>query len=419
MRYVIVGAGPAGVVAAETLRTQDPRGEVVLIGDEPEPAYSRMAIPYLLAEQIEESGTYLRHQSDHFERLGITRLQDRVIRIDSGNKTLHLGSGGQSSYDRLLLATGSRPVAPPVEGLDQPGVHHCWTLEDAREIARLARSGSRVLLMGAGFIGCIIMESLVRRGVELTVIEMGDRMVPRMMDQVAGNLIKRWCIDRGVEVRTSTQALSVAPTPSGESRFLMQCDGSSPIQADLIVVATGVTPAIDFLQGSGIDCDRGILVDHCLQSSVPGVYAAGDSCEAIDSGTGERAIHAIQPVAAETGRVAALNMAGVETPYIGGMAMNVLDTLGLVSTSYGRWSGVSDGEQASLLDEGRFRYINLQFQGDRMIGAISLGMMEHVGVLRGLIQSQLRLGAWKQRLLDDPSRIMEAYLGATQIAVSA
>ncbi len=419
MRYVIVGAGPAGVVAAETLRLQDPGGEVLLIGGEPGPAYSRMAIPYLLAEQIGESGTYLRHNADHFERLGIAQLQAWVTGVDSQNRTLHLGSGDRLSYDRLLLATGSRPVMPPVAGLTQPGIHHCWTLEDARHIAGQAKPGSRVLLMGAGFIGCILMESLVKRSVELTVIEMGDRMVPRMMDQVAGNLIKRWCIGRGVEVRTSTRALSVAPNTSGEAKFLLQCEASDPIPADLIVVATGVAPAIDFLEGSGIDCAQGVLVDHCLQSSVPGVYAAGDACEAIDSSTGERVVHAIQPVAVETGRVAALNMAGVETPYIGGMAMNVLDTLGLVSTSYGQWRGVPGGETASLLDEERFRYINLQFQEERLIGAITLGITEHVGVLRGLIQSQLRLGDWKQRLLVDPSRIMEAYLAATQISANA
>ena len=419
MRYVIVGAGPAGVVAAETLRAHDSEAEVMLIGGEPEPAYSRMAIPYLLADQIAESGTYLRHQADHFERLGIAQIQDRVTAIGSGDRTLQLGSGEQLSYDRLLLATGSRPVMPPIEGLAQPGIHHCWTLEDARHIAEHAQPGSRVLLMGAGFIGCIIMEALVRRGVQLTVVEMGDRMVPRMMDQVAGNLIKRWCMEQGVEVRTATRALSVAPDPTGEARFVMQCDPAGAIPADLIVVATGVSPNVGFLAGSGVECDRGVLVDHHLQSSVPGIYAAGDVCEGLDWSTGERMVNAIQPVAVETGRIAALNMAGVDTHYSGGLAMNVLDTLGLVSTSYGQWQGVAGGETASLLDEERFRYINLQFEGDRLVGAITLGMTEHIGVLRGLIQSRLPLGDWKRRLMANPGRIMEAYLAATQFSVNA
>lgn len=126
-------------------------------------------------------------------------------------------------------------------------------------------------------------------------------------------------------------------------------------------------------------------------------------------------MHAIQPVAVETGRLAALNMSGCDTLYKGSLAMNVLDSIGLISTSYGQWQGAEDGDQAQLLDEAGYRYINLQFKEDRLIGAITLGMTEHVGVLRGLIQSRTRLGAWKQQLLRDPTRIMEAYLANTQV----
>lgn len=416
MRYVVIGAGPAGVVAVETLRSQDPEGEIFLIGDEPEPAYSRMAIPYLLAGQIEESGTYLRHDPNHFKGLDIRLIPGRVKRVDSGTGRVILEQGGEVEYDRLLLASGSRPVSPPIAGLDQPGIHHCWTLADARNIAEHAVNGARVVLMGAGFIGCIIMESLVRRGVELTVVEMGDRMVPRMMDQVAGNLIKQWCIDKGIDVRTATRVLSVEKQATGGTRFLLQCEGAAePLQADLIVVATGVGPAIGYLEGSGLETATGVLVDERLQTSVAGVYAAGDLCEGFDWSTGERAVNAIQPAAVESGRIAALNMSGEETLYQGGLGMNILDTLGLISTSYGQWMGVEGGDSASLLDREGFRYIKLQFQDDRLVGAITLGMTEQVGVLRGLIQSRVRLGPWKQRLLDDPTKIMEAYLGSTQL----
>ncbi len=414
MRYAIIGAGPAGVLAAETLRSADPEAEVALIGDEPEPAYSRMAIPYYLANQIEESGTYLRPAQDHFANLGIGSIRDRVTAVDAARCTLTLANGAPMGFDRLLVATGSRPLKPPVEGLDQDGVHHCWTLEDARQIARYAQPGSRVTLVGAGFIGCIILEALARRGVKLTVVEMGDRMVPRMMDQEAGGLIKKWCIAKGVDVRTSTRISAVNKSTAADARFEVVCEGSGPIPADLIVIATGVQPCIDFLKGSGIQTARGVIVDQYLQSSVPEVYAAGDACEGFDWNTGDRAIHAIQPVAAETGRMAALNMTGDRVPYGGGLAMNVLDTLGLIALSFGQWMGVTDGESCRLLDEGRFRYISLQFRDDRLIGVIALGATEHVGVLRGLIQSRTRLGRWKSRLMADPSRFMEAYLALVQ-----
>ena len=150
-RYVIVGAGPAGVIAAETLRTTDPDADITLIGDEPERPYSRMAIPYLLTEKIGEDGTHLRKGHDHYDSKGIRVLRDRVEHVDAQKKRLTLKSGGAMDYDKLLVCTGSRAVRPPVPGFDLPGVHTCWTLEDARNIARLAEKGAKVVLVGAGF----------------------------------------------------------------------------------------------------------------------------------------------------------------------------------------------------------------------------------------------------------------------------
>ncbi len=415
MRYVVIGAGPAGVTAAETLRMQDPQGEVVLIGGEPEPAYSRMAIPYYLSNKIEEQGTYLRQDTEHLKKLGIQQLQQRVIGLDTEAKKLLMDGADPISFDRLLLATGSNPLKPPISGLDQPGVHHCWTLEDARNIVKYAEPGSSVVLLGAGFIGCIIMEALVERGVKLTVVEMGDRMVPRMMDQASGNLIKQWCIAKGVTVHTSTRVLGIEANSNGKARFTLNCDPVDPVDADLVVVAAGVKPATGFLEQSGLKLEQGVVVNEYLESSASGIYAAGDVCEGVDWGTGKHAVHAIQPVAAETGRIAALNMTGKVTPYPGSMAMNVLDTLGLISVSYGQWMGVPGGDEVHSIDEPEFRYIKLQFEEDRLVGAITLGMTEHVGVLRGLIQSRIKLGQWKTLLMQDPTRIMEAYLGATHL----
>jgi NADPH-dependent 2,4-dienoyl-CoA reductase/sulfur reductase-like enzyme len=186
MRHIIIGAGPCGVVAAETLRKSNPTADITLIGDEPVPPYSRMAIPYLLIENIGEEGTYLR-STDHYEKQNINYLNHRVSSVDTDEKALTLDDGSTLSYDKLLIASGSHPVSPPIEGIDLPNVHSCWTLDDARQIASLAKSGSNVVLMGAGFIGCIILEALVKRGVKLSVIEMESRMfrVCWMKKQVA------------------------------------------------------------------------------------------------------------------------------------------------------------------------------------------------------------------------------------------
>jgi len=416
MEHVIIGNGPAGVVAAEALRAADPASRIMLIGDEPHPPYSRMALPYLMMGRIDEPGTYLRKTPGHFDRLRIELQADRVEQVDPRAGRLRLRQAGPMAYDRLLIATGSRPVTPPILGVDLPGVHSCWTMEDARKIMERATKGSRVLQIGAGFIGCIILEALAARGVHLTVVEMGDRMVPRMMTPVAGDMIRMWCEAKKVRVHVASRVVAIRSAKGKSGPLLATLDSKDEIRADLVIVAAGVRPNTEFLDGSGIACDAGILVDETMQTSVPGVYAAGDVSQAPDLSTGTKTVNAIQPNAVEQGRIAALNMAGKPARSHGGLALNVLDTLGLISSSFGKWWGEPGGDSVELVDAEHFKYLSLQFQEDRLIGATSIGLTEDVGVLRGLIDGRVRLGPWKAHLLRDPIRIKEAYLARAQAA---
>ncbi len=411
MNHVIIGAGPAGVLAAETLRRMDAKAGITIIGAEPEPPYSRMALPYLLAEDVGEAGTHLRHGDGHYEKLGIAVRRDHVVSVDAKARRVTLQGGDSLPYDKLLVATGSHTVRPPIPGMDLPGIENCWTLEDARAIAARASAGSRVVLMGAGFIGCIVLEALAARKVELTVIEMADRMLARMMDDVGGEMIKRWCEKQGVTVHVGTKVTSVEQ--SGKA-LKLSTDKGAPIEADLVVCATGVRPNIAFLEGTGVATDAGILVDEYLQTNVADIYAAGDVAQGPDFSTGKQEVHAIQPTATEHGRIAATNMAGRRTPFRGSLSMNVLNTLGLITSSFGLWMGVEGGERAQAVDHERFRYLRLEFEGDVLVGALAMGLTQHVGVIRGLVQTRVHLGAWKDTLMKDPLRVMEAYLACTQ-----
>ena len=429
--HVILGAGPAGVIAAETLRKHAPADTITLVGDEPDAPYSRMAIPYLLIGNIEEQGTYLRKSATHFDDLRITQVKSKVTRVEAAGKTVHLDNGQSMAFDKLLIATGSHPVRPPIAGMDLPGVHPCWTLEDARAIQALAKPGARVLQMGAGFIGCIIMEALAARGVKLSVVEMGDRMVPRMMGPVAGGMIRDWCESKGVQVFTGTKVEAISQgaekgllgklasavglaSDEAVGPLQVRLSNGQTVEADLVISATGVRPAIGFLKDSGITCLQGVLTDQHLQTNVPGIYAAGDCAEAFDMVSGKTIVSAIQPNAAEQARVAALNMLGQKTELKGVTQINVLDTLGLISTSFGNWEGVSDGQSAVLTDKAAGRHLSLQFKDDVMIGCNSVGWTEHVGVMRGLVEGQVHLGDWKDRLMHDPTKLVDAYLDCAQ-----
>ncbi len=411
MQHVIIGAGPAGVIAAETLRKLDPQSNVTIVGDEPEPPYSRMAIPYYLIDSIDEAGTYLRKRDGFYKQYGINIEQERVESVDTTARTLNLSGGGNMKYDKLLVATGSHPTKPPIEGMNLPGVHSCWTLEDARNIAGLAKPGSKVVLMGAGFIGCIILEALAARGVDLTVVEMENRMVPRMMNEDSGGLIKKWCESKNVRVLTSTRVTGI----SGGTPLDVALESGETIPADLVICATGVRSNTDILKDTDVKIDHGILIDEHMCTSNPDIFAAGDVAQGKDFSTGEYTVQAIQPTAADHGRIAAVNMVeGQESIHQGSVNMNVLDTMGLISASFGLWEGAEDGDTAELNDPDNYRYLNLQFEDDVLVGANSLGLTQHVGVLRGLIQTQCHLGKWKDRLMDNPLNIMEAYLSVTQ-----
>lgn len=415
-RHLILGSGPAGIIAAETLRRTDPQCEVTVIGDEPQPPYSRMAIPYLLAGNIGEDGTHLRHSPGHYDGLGISVKQGRATAVDSAARTVTVDTGGATSdvaYDKLLIATGARPAAPAIPGLDLDGVANCWTMADARNIIRRAAAGSDVVLMGAGFIGCIILEALAARKVNLTVVEMAPRMLARMMDDTGAAMMRRWCKSKGVTVHTGT---AVTDIEKDGKRIKVTMDGGEThvLSADLVVCATGVRANADFLSGSGVTVDDGIVVDQNLQTNIKGVYAAGDVAQGPDFSTGQAAVHAIQPTASEHGRIAARNMAGRATGYGGSLSMNVLNTLGLVSSSFGLWDGAAGGERATAVSEDDCRYLRLEFQDDRLVGALALGLTLHIGVIRGLIQTKVRLGKFKKELMRDPHRIMHAYLGQTQ-----
>ena len=414
MKHVIIGNGPAGVVAAEALRKLDANADIVLVGDENEPPYSRMAIPYLLTGGIDEQGTHLRKDAGHYKRLNIRLVVARAEKIDSKTRSVTLSNKEKLSYDRLLIATGSHPLRPDIPGIDLPNVHTCWTLADAREIAAKAKKGARVVQLGAGFIGSIILQALAERGVKLCVVEMGDRMVPRMMTEKAGNLIRLWVEEKGVAVHVNARAEAIIAAAKGAMQVKLSTGQS--IECDLLISAAGVRPNIACLKGSGVKAGDGILVNERMQSSVPEIYAAGDVTEAVGFHSGQPELNAIQPNAADQARVAAANMAGTQAAMQGSLAINVLDTLGLISTSFGQWQGAKGGEGVELVDEAGFRYLSLQFKDDVLVGATSIGWTDHVGALRGLIQGRVRLGEWKARLLHDPTQFMTAYLGAAQKA---
>ena len=365
-----------------------------------------MAIPYILTGRITEEGAQQRKTVGHFQGLGIRYLNNKAMQVHAGadGGGVDLDDGSRLEYDRLLVATGSSPTLPPISGTDLDGVVTCWTLEDARAIAAKLKPGAKVVMVGAGFVAGVCMKSLVASGVQLSVIAgRAGQILRSMMTPVGSRMLQRWLEDKGVNVITKGRVERIDPGP----RLVMD---TQVLDADLIILATGVRSNVAFLEGTGAEIDQGVVINDRMQTTVPHVYAAGDVAQGRDFSTGEWVVHALQPTATEHGRIAALNMAGKNVPYRGSLSMNVLDTVGLISQTFGLWQGVKDGETVDSVNEESFLYTRLCFDGDILIGAITIGQDRNVGAIRGLIQTRRPLGAWKDKLLKDPQLVMDAFV---------
>lgn len=412
MKFVIIGAGPAGVIAAEEIRRQDDSAEIVIVGKEQETPYSRMAIPYLIKNTIEEQGTHLRTSETHYDDHDFTIMQAKVETINTDAKQLVLSDQQTIDYDKLLVASGGKPLTPPIEGINLPGVYPCWTLDHARQIIKRAVEGSNIVLIGAGFISTTIVEALVKSGGQLTIVEMEDRVIPRMMGKEGSDIISHWCESKGVTIKTSSRVEKISEV---DDHLAVEISGGEVIDANLVISATGVAPNISFLSDSGLDTDLGLLVDEFLNTSNADVYGAGDVVQAPDFLLNEKTVMAIQPVAAEHARLAAYNMVhGNNKSWKGSFNMNVLDMIGLVSCSFGLVDGVENGDSAQMCQADQNLFINLQFDGNVLIGASSVGFHKHAGVFQGLIQNKVELGEWKEKLKQDPTLVMDAWIGCSQ-----
>jgi NAD(P)H-nitrite reductase large subunit len=416
-RHVIVGGGTAGHNAINTIRQEEREtSEIVLVSAER--PYSRMVLPYYLGRTIAESHVYTATPA-RLAQLGVkTHLGRRAVGLDPKAGKLTLDDGTVVDYDDLLIATGSSAVRPPVPGADGPGIHSFWTLEQARGVVGEIRAGSHVVMVGAGFIAFTILNSILALGARLTIVEIAPQILPRMIDRQGAELVEAWLRRHGVRVQTGATITGI--DQAGGRRRLRFKDGGK-LDADVVIMATGIRTNLDWLAGSGIRVNRGVVVDDHLRSTVANVYAAGDVAEGRDLVTGEADVHAIEPTAMEHGRVVGANMAGRSVAYRGSLLMNIVEVCHLDVASFGRWDDPK-AEVVSGLRAERPAYRKLLWHGDRLTGAMILGPSDDiwttndVGMLKGLVQAGVRLGRWKEHLRANPFDVKPAFVASRTTA---
>ena len=391
MHLVMIGASAAGLSALEKIRQLDRSCDITVVSPDAARPYSRVMIPYCLSQKVAPENIFIR-EPNYFETLGCTPLVDTATGIMPEARTLRLQSGASLKYDKLLVATGSSPVRPPIPGIDSPGVHHMWTLRDMERLAPLYAKSKKMAVLGSGFVALQAAWVGVQMGLEVTVIEIMPGIMPMMLDKHAAELLASKITMRGVKLLLDTQTRAIESDQAGGLTIHLM--GREPVRADFMVVGAGVKPNTDFLTDSGLEMDRGILVNHRMETNLPGIYAAGDVAQGPGFFGHERVIHALWPSAVEMGAVAGGSMLGQNSDYKGSLNMNVTRMFDLTVASMGKFRDTDGDEVWYDGTLSRSNYFKIVMLDHTPIGGVSAGspaLVASLGILRPFIREKVQL----------------------------
>ncbi|MFQ6020137.1 MAG: NAD(P)/FAD-dependent oxidoreductase [Dehalococcoidia bacterium] len=400
-RYVILGSSAAALTAIEAIRQRDKDGQITVVSREPEPCYSRVALPYLLSGEKSLQQVTLQGP-DYFQANGIEALYGvGAASLDAGERTVTLEDGRKLAYDKLLVATGSTPQVPPVRGIEEAPVCYHWTLADTRRIEERLAGAESCFVIGGGFISLLTVSALIKRAdLKYTVVEMADQVMPQLLDRPGGQALETEMRRRGIEVVLGDSVSAIERGRDGACSVHLA--SGEERAADLLVCGTGVRPHIDFLLGSGLESGRGLLVNERQETNQAGVYAAGDCAEGLDLLSGERVVHAIWPTAIDQGRVAGANMAGEVQTYPGSLSWNVTELFGLACASVGEFRDRPQLEPIVFHNPLTNVYRKILLDGEgHIVGAVVIGRavdVQDLGVIQAMIRRRSDAGRWRRML---------------------
>jgi NAD(P)H-nitrite reductase large subunit len=338
LRFVIIGAGAAGMAAGETIRAGDPQAEIVLVSEEPENYYSRPGLAYYLTGELTEKQLFPMPETG-FKRLNIQRLHARAERIDSAACQVIFQDGRRLAYDRLLIATGSSAARVNMPNMDAEGVVKLDNLADARQILKLARKSRRAVVVGGGITAVEIVEGLLARGLKPDYFLRGDRYWSNVLDETESRIVEHRLSEDGVRIHYHTELAEVVAKNGRLAAVRTRAGAELP--CDLLGVAIGVLPQVELARASGLRVETGIWVDEYLQTSQAGVFAAGDVAESHDPASGKSLLNTLWPLAHEQGLIAGRNMLAsldgpaAQTAYRESVPFNVTRLAGLTTTIIG------------------------------------------------------------------------------------
>ena len=398
MEIVIIGNSAAGLSALETIRKYNSDAKVTIISKEGGVAYSRVLLPYFLRGKLSHDKLFIRDEK-YYETNQVEYIEKAVVAIDPTNKEVVLEDGHKVSYDKLLIATGSSAMSPPIPGIAQDGIYHMWTKTDAEKLAPYYKEGNRVLVIGSGFVSLQAAWAAVVKGLQVTVVELAERIMPNVLDEHGAQVLTESIRNQGVDLKLGTLTDKIEKQEDGT--FKVYLKGQDAIEVDFIIVGAGVRANTQFIGDSGIEMDRGILVDANMQTNIEDIYSAGDVAQGPTTFGEKNVIHALWPTAIEMGRVAGLNMLGINHVYEGSLNMNVTQMYGKTVASIGKFTENQVETVHIFEDDGKRGYLKVCYEGECVVGACLVGTTEAVsllGKLRPLIRKEVKVDVAPEKL---------------------
>ena len=393
MNYVIIGNSAAAVGTIAGIREIDSTGKITVISDEKYHTYSRPLISYWLEGRVTDKNIYYR-SADFYEKNGVeTVLGKKATKIDTKEKRVVLEDGLSVPYDKLMVATGSKPFVPPMKGLEKVNYHTFMTLDSVKAIRSEIKKGMKVLIIGAGLIGLKAAEALSAYETDITVIDLADRILPSILDVKSGMKTQKHIEKHGVRFILKTSAEEF-------SEHSVKLQNGMTVDFDMLIVAVGVRPNTELISDAGGKVERGIITDMTQKTSLDDIYSAGDCTVSYDAAAETDRILAILPNAYLQGETAGRNMAGRENYYVNAILMNAIGLFGLHIISAGDYTG------EEYVAETENTYKKLVFRDNKLKGYILLGDVERAGIYTGIIKEGLDISEVDEDLLKEKPQMM-------------
>jgi phenylglyoxylate dehydrogenase epsilon subunit len=399
-KYLIVGSSHAGLEALHAIRAYDAEGSLVMATRDSHLPYSPTILPYVVSGRSSPEKIKLRDEA-YFKNLKVEFAREaQLAKLDVKKKLATFADGRAWSYEKLLLATGAKPIVPPIKGLDQVSYHVMRSMDDALGLRQAMGKAKTAVVLGAGLIGTHGAENLAEAGLKVTVIEMQGQVLPGYFDQDGAAIIERAFTKHGIELIFGHGAAEVKPGA-------VILDDGREIPFDLLLVGTGVRPETGFLAGSGVEVNRGILVDEAMRASAADVWAAGDCAEAKLFQAEGKGVAGILPMAVEQGRIAGMGMAGdrAAKAFLGSVSINTYTFYGQQAISVGAGIAGPAPEGAENLitsDPAKNVYRRIVLKDGRLMGAVGINVALDPGILWQLILRKVDLTPVREAFLADP-----------------